>query len=73
LTPVEICEGFQIALDKALEVLPTLICHEIKDIKSDAEQQVIMQAIKSSIMSKQFGTEQFITDLVFKACSEYYF
>lgn len=73
LTPVEICEGFQVALEKALEILPTLTCHEIKDIKNNSEQQLIMQAVRSSIMSKQYGNEQFITDLVLKACSEYYF
>jgi len=69
LTPVEVCEGFQIALEKSLELLPTLTCHEIKDIRNNAEQQVIMQSIKSSIMSKQYGQEQFITDLVLKACT----
>lgn len=72
LTPIEICEGYQTALEKALEILPTLACHDIKDIKSNAEQQKIMQAVKSSIMSKQYGTEQFITDLVLKACCKYY-
>lgn len=73
LTPVEVCEGFQIALEEALKILPTLTCHEIKDVKNNAEEHVIMQAVRSSIMSKQYGTEQFITDLVLKACSKYYF
>lgn len=72
LTPVEVCEGYQLALEKTLELLPTLTCHEIKDIANNAEQLVITQAVKSSIMSKQYGQEQFITDLVLKACSEYY-
>lgn len=71
LTPVEVSEGFQIALDKTLELLPTLTYHEIKNIKNNAEQQVLAQAVKSSIMSKQYGQEQFITDLVLKACSKY--
>ncbi|XP_025207003.1 T-complex protein 1 subunit theta [Melanaphis sacchari] len=69
LTPVEVCEGFQVALEKTLELLPTLTCHEIKDIKNNAEQIVLTQAVKSSIMSKQYGQEQFITDLVLKACT----
>ncbi|CAI6362511.1 unnamed protein product [Macrosiphum euphorbiae] len=69
LTPVEVCEGFQLALEKTLELLPTLTCHEIKDIKNNAEQLVITQAVKSSIMSKQYGQEQFVTDLVLKACT----
>lgn len=71
MTPVEVCEGYQIALAKTLELLPTLTCHEIKDIKNNAEQQVLMQAVRSSIMSKQYGQEQFITDVVLKACSKY--
>lgn len=65
------CEGFQIALEKTLEILPSLTCHEIKDIKNNAEQQVLTNAVKSSIMSKQYGQEQFITELVLKACSKY--
>lgn len=60
------------ALDKTLDVLPTLTCHELKDIKNNSEQQLLMQAVKSSIMSKQYGQEQFITDLVINACSEYF-
>jgi len=71
LTPVEVCEGYQKALEKTLELLPTLTCHEIKEIKSNSEQQVLAQAVKSSIMSKQYGQEQFITDLVLEACSKY--
>ncbi|XP_050438492.1 T-complex protein 1 subunit theta-like [Adelges cooleyi] len=69
LTPVEVCEGYQVALDKAIEILPTLTCHEVKDIKSSSGEQALGQAIKSSIMSKQYGQEQFITDLVIEACS----
>jgi len=67
-----VCEGFQLALDKTLEILPTLTCHEIKDIKNNSEQQILTQAVKSSIMSKQYGQEQFITDLVLKACSKFF-
>lgn len=72
MTPVEVCEGYQVALEKALELLPTLTCHEVKDIRNNAEQQILAQAVKSSIMSKQYGQEQFITDLVLKACSKCY-
>ena len=53
------------ALEKTLEELPKLIVSEAKDYQ-DLEQ--IRAAIKSSVMSKQYGKEDFITDLVCKAC-----
>lgn len=71
LTPVEVSEGFQMALDKTLELLPTLVCYEIKNVKNYDQQRILARAVKYSIMSKQYGQEQFITDLVLKACSKY--
>jgi len=65
LTPTEVVEGYEIALRKALELLPTLVCSEIKDMQSEAE---VKRAIRPSVMSKQYGNEDFITDLVTKAC-----
>lgn len=65
LTPTEVVEGYELALKKALELLPTLVCGEVKDMK-DEEQ--VKRAIKPSVMSKQFGNEDFITDLITKAC-----
>ncbi|XP_050537516.1 T-complex protein 1 subunit theta [Daktulosphaira vitifoliae] len=69
LTPVEVCDGYQVALDKAIELLPSLACHEVKDIKSSSGEKILAKAVKSSIMSKQYGQEQFISDLVIEACS----
>ncbi|XP_075226574.1 chaperonin containing TCP1 subunit 8 [Lycorma delicatula] len=65
LTPSEIVEGYELALDKALEILPTLTCNEIKDFRNTEE---IEKAIRSSIMSKQYGNEDFLTNLISKAC-----
>lgn len=53
------------ALDKALELLPTLIIDEAKDWQ-DVNQ--IKDVIKTSVMSKQYGKEDYITDLVCNAC-----
>lgn len=60
-------EGYEKALDKALEILPSLVCHEIKDIRNE---QDIKKAIKTVVMSKQYGNEDFLTDIITKACGK---
>lgn len=61
----EVVEGYELALEKALEILPTLVVHEIKDHR-DVEQMKI--GIKTSIMSKQYGNEDLLASLVSQAC-----
>ncbi|CAK1585461.1 unnamed protein product [Parnassius mnemosyne] len=65
VTPSEITEGYERALDKCLELLPDLVCHEIKDYK---DIEAVVAGIKPAIMSKQYGNEDFIARLVAKAC-----
>lgn len=65
ITTSEIAEGYERALDKCLEILPELVCYEIKDYKNIQE---VAKGIVPSIMSKQYGHEEFITGLVAKAC-----
>lgn len=65
VTPIEICEGYEKALEKIIELLPELACHQIKDYKNLDE---VVAGIRSSIMSKQYGNEDFIATLVAKAC-----
>lgn len=65
ITTSEIAEGYERALDKCLEILPELACYEIKDYKNIQE---VTKGIMPSIMSKQYGHEEFITGLVAKAC-----
>ncbi|CAH0683076.1 unnamed protein product [Spodoptera exigua] len=65
VTPSEIADGYEKALEKCLEILPGLVCEEIKDCKNiDA----VTKGITPSIMSKQYGYEDFIASLVAKAC-----
>jgi len=65
LKPTEVAEGYERALEKALEVLETLSCFEVTSTKDAA---LVEKAIRSAIMSKQYGSEDFIASLVTKAC-----
>ncbi|XP_031826971.1 chaperonin containing TCP1 subunit 8 [Nomia melanderi] len=61
----EIIDGYEASLKKALEILPSLVCHEIKDYRDEEKVKV---GIKTAIMSKQYGNEDALTSLVTKAC-----
>lgn len=65
VTTTEIADGYERALDKCLEILPKLISYEIKDCKNYDE---VVKGVRSSIMAKQYGNEDFIANLVAKAC-----
>jgi len=65
LTPTDVAEGYQLALNKAIEILPSLKCWEVTDPR-DLEQ--VKKALRTTIMSKQFGNEDFLAELVGKAC-----
>jgi len=65
LKPTEVAEGFELACKKAMEILETCACHEIKDAKNAVE---VKKAIKTAVMSKQYGHEDFLADLIVKAC-----
>jgi T-complex protein 1 subunit theta len=65
LKPTEVAEGYELALEKALEVLETLSCYEVKNTK-DVES--VTKAVRTAVMSKQYGNEDFISGLITKAC-----
>ncbi|CAH0388957.1 unnamed protein product [Bemisia tabaci] len=65
LTPTEVSEGYEVALAKALEILPTLVVDEVKDPRNINE---VKRAMRTSIMSKQNGNEDFLAELITKAC-----
>uniref|UniRef100_A0A2R5LMR1 T-complex protein 1 subunit theta n=2 Tax=Ornithodoros turicata TaxID=34597 RepID=A0A2R5LMR1_9ACAR len=69
LTPVEVVEGYELALKKTLEILPNLTAYEIKDTHHDVQ---VMKGVRTAIMSKQLGQEDFLADLVVKACISIY-
>ena len=66
LKPIEIVEGYELARDKVLtEYLPAQVVKEVKDAGSS---DVMLHAVKSSLMSKQFGNEDFLAPLIIEAC-----
>ena len=65
LKPTEIADGYEMALEKALAVLETLSCAEIKDTRNLEE---VKKAVRPAVMSKQYGHEDFLADLISKAC-----
>jgi len=65
LKPTEVAEGYELALEKAMEVIETLSCYEVKNTKDEV---AVKKAVKTAVMSKQYGNEDFITGLISKAC-----
>lgn len=65
LSPAEILGGFEKAKDLAVEMLPDLVCETVQDTKNHAEME---RALKTCLMSKQYGYEDFLSGLVSKAC-----
>lgn len=67
LTPTEVAEGYERASKKAYEILPTLSCGKIENVH---DKEAVTKAIRSAIMSKQYGCEDFLAKLVTEACSK---
>lgn len=65
MNPSEIANGYENALDKTLEILPSLVVKKADDLR-DAE--LVQKYLKSAVMSKQYDNVDFITQLVAKAC-----
>eukprot|EP00596_Hydrurales_sp_CCMP1899_P000803 CAMPEP_0119045074 /NCGR_PEP_ID=MMETSP1177-20130426/36764_1 /TAXON_ID=2985 /ORGANISM="Ochromonas sp, Strain CCMP1899" /LENGTH=546 /DNA_ID=CAMNT_0007016203 /DNA_START=72 /DNA_END=1712 /DNA_ORIENTATION=+ len=65
LHTAEIVTGYQRALDKTFEILPTLVVRTVENIRDPAEMKM---AIKSVLATKQYGYEDLLTELVCTAC-----
>jgi len=65
LKPTEVAEGYEVALTKALEILPSLSCFEVTNSR---DEESVKKAIRTAVMSKQYGHEDFLADLITKAC-----
>lgn len=73
VTTTEIADGYKTALVKIVEILPKLVCDQAdtKASKTEPESKV-KDCIRSAVMSKQYGQEDFIADLIYRACNSIY-
>ncbi|CAH1800231.1 unnamed protein product [Owenia fusiformis] len=69
LSLTEVIEGFELACKKALDILPDLTCGKVEELDNKAE---IKKVVKTSVMSKQYGNEDFLSDLITNACISIY-
>lgn len=55
------------ACKKTLEILPDCVCTSAKDLHDLTETTAL---IRSAVMSKQYGNEDFLANLIAQACGE---
>lgn len=69
LSPAEVIEGYDMACKKAMEILPELVSYTCKDLR---DQNEIVKIMKPVITSKQYGNEEFLSELITRACLSVY-
>jgi len=67
LKPCDVAEGYELALTKSLEVLDESVVANVDDLK---KQEDVVKAIRTAVMSKLYGYEDELADLVFEACKK---
>ncbi|XP_059912840.1 T-complex protein 1 subunit theta isoform X1 [Gadus macrocephalus] len=65
LSVSEVIEGYEIACHKALEMLPDCVCTSAKNLHDITEATAL---IRPAVMSKQYGNEDFLANLIAQAC-----
>ncbi|CAL8399045.1 unnamed protein product [Boreogadus saida] len=65
LSVSEVIEGYEIACHKALEILPDCVCTSAKNLHDITEATAL---IRPAVMSKQYGNEDFLANLIAQAC-----
>lgn len=66
LSVPEVIAGYESACSKAQEILPDLVVGQVKDLRNKEE---VKKIIRSAVMSKQYGSEDFIAELITDACT----
>nr|XP_033796202.1 T-complex protein 1 subunit theta isoform X3 [Geotrypetes seraphini] len=61
----EVIEGYEKACRHAVEILPDLVCSSAKNLR-DVEE--VASLLQTSVMSKQYGNEIFLSKLIAEAC-----
>ena len=54
--------------EKCLEILETLCCHTVPDVKN---REGIIPIIRTSVASKQDGYEDFLAEIIADACGKF--
>lgn len=68
LFATQVIEGYEKACKKALEILPDLVCCSAKNLRNVEE---VASLLYTSVMSKQYGNEQFLAKLIAQACGKW--
>ncbi len=63
----QVIEGYEMACKKTLEFLPDCVCSSVKNLH-DLDEATAM--IRSAVMSKQYGNEDFLANLIAQACGK---
>ena len=63
----QVIEGYELAMKKSLELLPECVCASAKNLH-DVEEATAM--IRPAVMSKQYGNEDFLANLIAQACGK---
>uniref|UniRef100_A0A8C4XHI9 Chaperonin containing TCP1, subunit 8 (theta) n=1 Tax=Erpetoichthys calabaricus TaxID=27687 RepID=A0A8C4XHI9_ERPCA len=64
-----VIEGYEIACKKTLEILPDCACASAKNLRNTEE---AASYIRTAVMSKQYGNEDFLSHLIAQACVSVY-
>ncbi|CAN8011327.1 unnamed protein product [Ixodes pacificus] len=65
LTPVQVAEGYQLALRKAIEILPELTVDELRDLRKFEQAE---KAVRTAMSSKPLAGADQLARIVAKAC-----
>ncbi|CAH8461902.1 unnamed protein product [Dicrocoelium dendriticum] len=65
LSVTQVTEGYEIARNKALEILDDLVVGSVSDLR---DFESVKKVVKTSVMSKQLELAEFLSDLITKAC-----
>jgi len=63
--PSEVLLGYSKAAAKTAELLESLTCHTVSDVRSEAQ---LADVLRTVVSSKHFGYEELISSLVARAC-----
>uniref|UniRef100_A0AAX7VCZ2 T-complex protein 1 subunit theta n=1 Tax=Astatotilapia calliptera TaxID=8154 RepID=A0AAX7VCZ2_ASTCA len=67
LSVSEVIEGYEKACKKTLEILSDCVCSSAKNLHDINEAKSL---IRTAVMSKQYGNEDFLANLIAEACGE---